>query len=92
MQIRWTVFNLIIPAKEGLTFTGNRAIIEDRNGNIWIGSDWGLFKYDGKSFTGYAGEVFTNIFSLLESKMEIYGLVHRMEYSKERRLVETSIQ
>lgn len=41
-----------------LKFTsGIRSIIQDRNGNYWIGSDQeGVCKYDGKTFTYYTTE------------------------------------
>ena len=34
-----------------------RAIKQDRNGNIWIASWEGVFRYDGKSFTNITSEV-----------------------------------
>lgn len=39
--------------KEGLSGVAVRAIAEDKNGNIWIGSNGGLSKYDGKQFTNF---------------------------------------
>ena len=52
---------------EGLINQVTRSILEDRYGNIWIGTDWGLFKYDGKYFTHYRGNLFSGIWSMMES-------------------------
>lgn len=30
-------------------------ITEDRDGNIWFGTEQGVFRYDGQSFTGFSG-------------------------------------
>ena len=46
-----------------------RAIKQDRNGNIWIASWEGVFKYDGKSFTNLTREVSSaTFFSVLEDR------------------------
>ena len=57
--------------KNGSTSTGpnriTRNIIQDRNGNIWIASWDGIFKYDGKSFTNITRKVSSaRFFSVLE--------------------------
>ena len=37
-------------------FPGNKAnsIFQDRNGNLWFGSDWGLSRYDGYTWISYS--------------------------------------
>jgi hypothetical protein len=46
-----------------------RAIKQDRNGNIWIASWDGVFRYDGKSFTNITSEVSSaRFFSVLEDR------------------------
>src|SRR5579863_667023 len=46
-----------------------RNIIQDRNGNIWIASWDGIFRYDGKSFTNITGKVSSDhFFSVLEDR------------------------
>jgi ligand-binding sensor domain-containing protein len=41
--------------KDGMGNYGVWTIIEDRAGNIWFGTrNTGLYKYDGKTFTGYS--------------------------------------
>lgn len=37
-------------------FNSVHAIAEDKNGNIWFGTDHGAIKYDGKTFRNYAEE------------------------------------
>ncbi|HAK76880.1 MAG TPA: histidine kinase, partial [Runella sp.] len=47
--------------------TSVRIIKQDRNGNIWLASNEGIIRYDGKSFTNITGEVGSNrFFSVLE--------------------------
>ncbi len=47
----------------------NRAIKQDRNGNIWITAYDGVYRYDGKSFTNVISEVSSaRFFSVLEDK------------------------
>jgi len=46
-----------------------RTIKQDRNGNIWIASWEGIFKYDGKSFTNITSKVSSaRFFSVLEDR------------------------
>ena len=46
-----------------------RNIIQDRNGNIWIASFQGIFRYDGKYFTNITGKVSSaRFFSILEDR------------------------
>ena len=42
--------------KDGLGHRRNMCIYEDKAGNIWIGGQGGLSKYDGKSFKNYNTE------------------------------------
>ena len=37
----------------GKPFTNVRTIIEDKKGNIWLGGDDGLWRYDGSTFTNF---------------------------------------
>jgi ligand-binding sensor domain-containing protein/signal transduction histidine kinase len=39
--------------KEGLSNNLVNAILQDKSGNIWFGTDDGVNKFDGKSFTNY---------------------------------------
>lgn len=48
--------------KEGLTFSNVRSILEDKNGNIWIGGQDGLFRYDGRSVTAISKKFIGYIF------------------------------
>lgn len=42
--------------KDGLSHYGVWCIVEDRSGNIWVGTrNTGLYRYDGKSFTDFSG-------------------------------------
>jgi ligand-binding sensor domain-containing protein len=46
-----------------------RTIIQDRNGDIWIASFGGVFRYDGKSFTNITSKVSSaRFFSVLEDR------------------------
>jgi len=46
-----------------------RNILQDKQGNIWIASWEGIFKYDGKSFTNITGKVSSShFFSVLEDR------------------------
>ncbi|WP_409456458.1 two-component regulator propeller domain-containing protein [Sphingobacterium sp.] len=38
---------------EGKPFKNVRSIIADKNGNIWLGGNDGLWSYDGITFTNY---------------------------------------
>ena len=42
-------------------------MLEDKNGNLWIGTEMGLSRYDGKSFTNYttADGLMNNIIEVL---------------------------
>jgi signal transduction histidine kinase/DNA-binding response OmpR family regulator/ligand-binding sensor domain-containing protein len=39
--------------EEGLTNLGVRCIVQDRAGFLWVGTENGLFRYDGDHFRGY---------------------------------------
>ncbi|MEO5997766.1 MAG: two-component regulator propeller domain-containing protein, partial [Chitinophagaceae bacterium] len=57
--------------KEGLSANNVSDIIEDKSGNLWIGTDRGVSKYDGKTFTYFTendGLINRNVRSLLEDK------------------------
>ncbi len=59
--------------KEEIAYHGpnhiTRNIIQDRNGNIWIASWDGVFRYDGKSFTNITSKVSSaRFFSLLQDR------------------------
>ncbi|MEO6229564.1 MAG: two-component regulator propeller domain-containing protein [Ferruginibacter sp.] len=59
--------------KDVVTSTGpntvTRTIKQDRNGNIWIASWDGVFRYDGKSFTNITSKVSSaHFFSVLEDR------------------------
>jgi streptogramin lyase len=46
-----------------------RTIRQDRNGNIWLASPGGIFRYDGKSFTNITSKVISaRFFSVLEDR------------------------
>jgi|GEM_PF-6288868 len=46
-----------------------RTIKQDRNGNIWLASNEGIFRYDGKSFTKIIGNLSSDsFFSVLEDR------------------------
>jgi ligand-binding sensor domain-containing protein len=38
---------------DGFINTSVFAINEDKNGNLWFGTDQGVYKYDGKTFRNY---------------------------------------
>lgn len=42
--------------------TSVRTIIQDRKGNIWLASNEGIIRYDGKSFTNITGNLYPNRF------------------------------
>ena len=49
--------------------TSVRAIRLDRKGNIWLDSNEGIIRYDGKSFTNVTGNLFPDrFFSVLEDR------------------------
>jgi signal transduction histidine kinase/ligand-binding sensor domain-containing protein/CheY-like chemotaxis protein/AraC-like DNA-binding protein len=39
---------------QGLQYTHIKSIIEDKNGNLWIASDGGVVKYDGKNYSTFS--------------------------------------
>lgn len=46
-----------------------RTIIQDRQGNIWLASNEGIIRYDGKSFTNITGSLGSDrFFSVLQDK------------------------
>lgn len=42
---------------EGLTNTLVKSVTTDRNGLIWVGTDGGLFLFDGREFSHFTGEL-----------------------------------
>ena len=49
--------------------TSVRTIKQDRKGNIWLASNEGIIRYDGKSFTDITGNLFPDrFFSVLEDR------------------------
>jgi len=49
--------------------TSVRTIIQDRKGNIWLASNEGIIRYDGKSFTNVTGTLGEDrFFSILEDR------------------------
>jgi ligand-binding sensor domain-containing protein len=49
--------------------TSVRTITQDRKGNIWLASNEGIIRYDGKSFTNITGNLFPDrFFSVLEDR------------------------
>ena len=49
--------------------TSVRTIRQDRQGNIWLASNEGIFRYDGKSFINITGNLYPNrFFSVLEDR------------------------
>jgi len=43
--------------KEGLLTDLVKCVVEDRDGYVWIGTDFGLFRYDGQRFTAAARDL-----------------------------------
>lgn len=65
--------NIILPIEEETNLAGPgsavRSIKQDRNGNIWMTSWEGIYRYDGKSFTNMTKTVSkARFFSLLEDR------------------------
>ncbi len=51
--------------------TSVRTIKQDKKGNIWLASNEGIFRYDGKSFTNITGKLSADrFFSVLEDSKE----------------------
>src|SRR5687768_12890420 len=49
--------------------SGVRHIKQDKKGNIWIASNDGIFKYDGKAFTNITGKISSApFFTVLEDR------------------------
>src|SRR6476646_343499 len=46
------VFNKVLPS-EGQKFLGIASIAQDKQGYMWIGTQRGLFRYDGYQMTSY---------------------------------------
>lgn len=61
--------------KDGLCNNNVGSIIEDRAGNILLGTSSGICKYDGNKFTKYPVPDTLSITCMLEDKDETYGLV-----------------
>jgi ligand-binding sensor domain-containing protein len=62
-----------VETKEGTTPYGPNSIVrtvrQDKEGNIWMASWQGIFKYDGKSFTNITGKASkARFFSVLEDR------------------------
>jgi ligand-binding sensor domain-containing protein/class 3 adenylate cyclase len=56
---------------QGLKHSNIRRMLQDKSGNLWIGTDGGVSKYDGKSFTHYTvKEGLSNnvVWSILEDR------------------------
>jgi ligand-binding sensor domain-containing protein len=74
LSIYTLFFALIVYTScRGQSANGPNAIVrnieQDRNGNIWIASFEGIFRYDGKSFTNITSEVSSaRFFSVLEDR------------------------
>ena len=61
--IAWLIAAVALPAQrytfrqygpsDGLTNLGVNCLLQDRTGFLWVGTDNGLFRYDGKSFQAY---------------------------------------
>jgi len=64
----------IKPETKGVTTlhgpaTSVRTIMQDRQGNIWLATNEGIIRYDGKSFTNITGNLYPNrFFSVLEDR------------------------
>src|SRR5580692_5087978 len=57
-------------ASDGLSNLNVRCLLQDRTGYIWVGTDNGLFRYDGGKFRGFGhsdGLPNTEVISLAES-------------------------
>lgn len=53
LQAKDISFTHFTRASDGLSYDGIKAIMEDRNGGIWIGTHMGLSLFDGKRFTSW---------------------------------------
>ena len=55
---------------KGMSSPNIMSILEDKNGNIWIGTETGVSRYDGNSFTHFTGEegMSANVVSIMEDK------------------------
>lgn len=40
--------------EEGLSHSGANSILQDKRGHLWIGTDGGIFKFDGSEFTDFS--------------------------------------
>jgi ligand-binding sensor domain-containing protein/serine phosphatase RsbU (regulator of sigma subunit) len=59
----------IYSTEQGLINNAVSSIIEDKNGNLWFGTDGGVSKYDGESFISYTtdqGLAHNSVISILE--------------------------
>jgi signal transduction histidine kinase/ligand-binding sensor domain-containing protein len=57
----------IITDKQGLTDLGSEAVLEDHEGNIWVGTDGGLDRFRHRNLTWRGLQSGTHMFSLVES-------------------------
>jgi len=61
-----------IKTKKGMAFTNVRCLIKDKKGNIWLGGNDGLWRYDGTDFTNFAYNFTGHIYE--DSKQNIWFL------------------
>jgi ligand-binding sensor domain-containing protein/signal transduction histidine kinase len=60
-----------LDAEQGMASSLVRGIAEDKNGHLWFGTDAGLSKYDGQSFTHFTkkeGFISSRVLSIAEDK------------------------
>lgn len=72
---KWNIFNLNNSAvlQDGYIYD----IMEDTDGNIWIGSEYGLTKFDGQKWTDFCGERYK-----LLDKQVVYSIIIDEENNK----------
>jgi ligand-binding sensor domain-containing protein len=64
--------------KDGLNSNIVWVILEDKTGNIWIGTNQGLCRYDGKKITSMAAGTTKNVFTNVENtatKNEVFSIL-----------------
>ncbi len=74
--------------REGLTNLAIRSVLQDRDGFLWVGTDNGLFRYDGSSFRGFFlddGLPSTEIYGLAESDGTLWAITSDGQLARRRR-------